>query len=323
VSEAALPPDQRLPPPVVDLAIDGIFRLPPSRDTRREAVPITTIIAALLLHVLVLALLLSSWRSPQAPVKSLQVQLLREAPKPPSPPPKKAEQPKPPPEKPKPKVEEKPKPPPPPKPPTMKPRESGADQKTEAAKSEKPKEELPKAMPIQPQAAALPPPPEPMPLPPEPKPTPPRTRAKETALGKGKAVPLEALPSALQPERQTRPPVRNLVLRLPGPGGGTGDRDYVGDAYLNHLRSLLERNRVYPPAEAFSGTERPTAVFAVQIEPGGQIVTITLLGTTGVPKVDEGAREMITNSEPFPHLPPDYPQMRTVITVFLPMFPAR
>jgi len=142
-------------------------------------------------------------------------------------------------------------------------------------------------------------------------------------LGRGKAVPLEALPLALQPQRQTRQPARNLVLRLPGPGGGTGDRDYVGDAYLNHLRDLLERNRVYPPADAFSGTARATAVFAVQIEPGGQIVTITLLITTGVPKLDEGAREMITNSEPFPRLPPDYPQMRTVITVFLPMFPAR
>ncbi len=326
MSEAALPPDDRLPPPVVDLAIDGVFRLPPSRDTRREAVPITTIIAALALHALALALLLSSWRAPQTTMKPLQVQLLREAPKPPPPPPpKKAEppKPKPPPQKPKPKVEEKPKPPPPPPPPMMKPRESGADQKTEAAKSEKPKEELPKPMPIQPQAAELPPPPEPLPEPPEPKPTPPRARTKEAALGNGKMVPLEALPPALQPQRQTRQAVRNLVLRLPGPGGGTGDRDYVGDAYLNRLRDRLERNRVYPPAEAFSGTDRPTAVFAVQIEPGGQIVTITLLGTTGVPKLDEGAREMITNSEPFPRLPADYPQMRTVITVFLPMFPAR
>ncbi len=102
MSEAALPPDKRLPSPVVDLAIDGVFRLPPSRDTRREAVPISTILAALLLHALALTLLLTSWRGPQAPMKPLQVQLLREAPKPP--PPKKAEPAKPPPpEKPKPK----------------------------------------------------------------------------------------------------------------------------------------------------------------------------------------------------------------------------
>ena len=321
---AALPPGLRLPPPVVDLSIDGVLRR--SRERRRQPVSLTTIIAALLLHALVLALLLSSWRAPQGPLKPLQVQLLREAPKPPPPPPRKAERPKPkpPPEKPKPKpkpkVEAKPKPPPPP---AMKPRESGADQKTEAAKSEKPKEELPKSLPIEPQVAATPPPPEPMPLPPDPKPTPPRVRAKEAALGKGKVAPLEMLPPALLPQRETRQPIRNLVLRLPGPGGGRGERDLAGDAYLNHLKDLLERNRVYPPAEAFSGMRRALAVFAVQIEPGGQLVTITLLATTGVPKIDEGARAMITNSEPFPHLPPDYPQMRTVVTIFLPMFPAR
>ncbi len=205
----------------------------------------------------------------------------------------------------------------------MKPRESGADQKTEAAKSEKPKEALPKPMPIQPKAEELPPPPEPMPLPPEPKPTPPRARTKEAALGKGKAAPLEALPPALQPQRQTRQPVRNLVLRLPGPGGGTGDRDYAGDAYLNRLKELA---RTQPRLSAGRSVHRHREIdggVRRADRTGGQLVTITLLATTGVPKLDEGAREMITNSEPFPHLPSDYPQMRTVITVFLPMFPAR
>jgi TonB family protein len=329
--------DNQVPPPVVDLAIDGVWHLPPSKDTTRETVAITTIIAALLLHALVLALLLSEWRSVSRPaVPPLQVTLRREAPKPPPPPVKKPEPPKPKveppkpapkpePEKPKPKpVEEKPKPPPPPpKPPEMKPRESGPDQKTEAVKSEKPTEELPKAMPVQPKAEEIKPPPEPLPVVPEPKPTPPRAKTKESASGRGQVVPLDALPPALQVQRQTAPPIRNLVLRLPGPGGGTGERDFVGDAYLNRLKDLLEQNRIYPPADAFSGTEKPTAVFAVQIEPSGAIVTIKLLLSTGVPKLDEIARQMITNSEPFPHLPPDYPQIRTVITVFLPLFATR
>ncbi len=176
-------------------------------------------------------------------------------------------------------------------------------------------------MPIQPKAEEVKPPPEPMPEVPEPKPTPPR--AKQSAAGRGQLTPLEALPQALQAQRPTQPAIRNLVLRLPGPGGGSGDRDYVGDAYLNRLKDLLERNRLYPPADAFGGTEKPVAVFAVQIEPSGRIVTITLLATTGVPKIDETAREMIVDSAPFPHLPSDYPQIRTVITVFLPMFAAR
>lgn len=335
MTETALPRDDRLPSPVVDLAIDGVFNLPPSRDTRRDTIAITTFIAALLLHLLVVALLLSEWRSRSRPEpRPIQVQLRQELPKPPPAvkkpkppkPPPKIEQPKPKPQepekpKPKPKPEEKKPPPPPPKPAEMKPRESGADQKTEAAKSEKPREELPKAMPIQPKAEVIKPPPEPMPEVPEPKPTPPR--AKQSAIGRGQIVPLEALPPALQAQRPTQPAIRNLVLRLPGPGGGTGDRDYVGDAYLNRLRDLLERNRLYPPAEAFSGASKPVAVFAVQIEPSGKIVTITLLATTGVPKIDETAREMIDNCSPFPHLPPDYPQIRTVVTVFLPMFAAR
>jgi colicin import membrane protein len=321
----------RVPPPAVDLSIDGVFHLPPSKDTKRETLAIATIVAALLLHVLVVVLLLAEWRTASRPsVRPMQVTLLREAPKPPpvttpeppKPKPKPAPpkpQPKPEPEKPKPEAV-KPKPPEPPKPPELKPRESGPDQKTEAAKSERPKPDLPKALPVQPEAKPIEPPPEPLPLPPEPKPTPPRAKPKDTAAGRGAMVPLEALPQALQPRRQTTPPIRNLVLRLPGRGGGAGERDFIGDAYLNRLKDLLERHRIYPPADAFVGTERPQAVFGVVIEPSGAIVTITLLATTGVPKLDETAREMITDSEPFPHLPPDYPQIRTVITVYLPVF---
>ncbi len=124
MTDTALPPgDERLPPPVVDLTIDGIWHLPPSADARRETIAITTFIAALLLHLLVIGLLLSEWRTVSHPgMRPLQVMLRQELPKPPAPPavkkpepPKpKAEQPKPKPpepEKPKPKVEEKPKPP--------------------------------------------------------------------------------------------------------------------------------------------------------------------------------------------------------------------
>ena len=65
---------------------------------------------------------------------------------------------------------------------------------------------------------------------------------------------------------------------------------------------------------------RSTA-YSVLIEPSGQIVNITPLMATGVPLIDEAAREMITNSEPFPHVPPDYPQIRTLITIMIPMYP--
>jgi TonB family protein len=247
-----------------------------------------------------------------------------EPPKPEPPKPPEPEKPKPPPEpaKPKPKPAEQ-KPPPPPQQPEMKPRESGPDEKTEAAKSDRPKSELPKALPVAPEA---PPPadkPPEEPEPPAPKPTPPKAKAKESARGHGVMVPLAMLPPALQPQRPAAPPIRNLVLRLPGPGGGTGDRDRTGDAYLNRLKERLERNRIYPPAQDFAGASSRGAILSVVIEPSGAIVTVTLLSSTGSSKLDETAREMITNSEPFPHLPPDYPQIRTVLTVFLPVYPAR
>ena len=336
MTDTTLPPDERLPSPVVDLSIDGVFHLPPSKDARRETIAVTTFIAALLLHLLVLAVLLYEWRAVSRPsARPLQVTLIREAPKPqppvekkpeppkPEPPKPKAEQPKPPP--PPPKAEEKPKPPPePPKPVEMKPRESGADQKTEAAKSDQPpKAALPKEMPVQPKAEEVKPPPEPVIAVPEPKPTPPRAKIKENAAGRGMMLPLPTpLPSPEQ-RRQTAPPIRNLVIRLPGPGGGSAEHDSVGDAYLNRLRDLLERNRVYPPAAAFAGVDRRVTAYSVLIEPSGRIVNVTPLVATEVPVIDEAARQTIESIEPFPHLPPDYPQIRTLITIYLPMFPRR
>ncbi|HEY5210969.1 MAG TPA: TonB family protein, partial [Stellaceae bacterium] len=242
-------------------------------------------------------------------------------PEPPKPKPKpEPPKPQPAPPKPPPAAEKPPPPPPPPPPAPMKPRESGPDEKTEAAKSDQPKTELPKELPVQPKAEVIPPPPEPLPPPPEPKPAPPRTPRK-SALGRGVIVPVEPLPEALRPQRPSAPAIRNLVLRLPSPGSGSGTRDLAGDAYLNRLKNLLERNRLYPPAEAFADATSRQAVYGVVIAPAGTIVNIKLLSTTGSDKLDEAAREMITNSSPFPPVPPDYPQIRTYLTVVIPIYP--
>jgi outer membrane biosynthesis protein TonB len=300
-----------VPPPVVDPDIDGVFRLPPSRDTKRQRVALSTILAALLLHLVLLALLVAEWRTAAQPTpRPLQVQLVPEPPKPkprPEPPKPKAAPPKP-----KPVAETT-------KPADTKPRESGPDEKTEAAKHDKPNPTPPPPAPVQPKAEE--PPPTPLPQPPEPKPMPPRVKAKEAATGKAVPTPLAELPPALRPQRPVAPPIRNLMLRLPSPGSGNAERDFAGDAYLNGLMKLLERNRVYPPVDAFSGTAVRATAYSVLIEPSGQIVNITPLMSTGAPQIDEAAREMITNSEPFPRVPSDYPQIRTLITILIPMFP--
>jgi protein TonB len=302
-----------VPPPVVDPEIDGVFRLPPSRDAKRQAVPLGTILAALLLHLLLLAVLLAEWRTVALPpVRPLEVRLVQEAPKPPPSPPPKSAKPKAAPPKP---VAEATKPAEP------KPRESGPDEKTEAAKHDKPNPAPPPPLPVQPKAEAIPPPPTPLPQPPEPKPTPPRVKATEAAIGKGVPVPLEELPPALRPQRPAAPAIRNLTLRLPSRGSGNAERDFAGDAYLNQLLRLLERNRVYPPTDDFAGALSRFAVYGVVIEPSGAVVNITLIQPTGVSVLDEAAREMISNSSPFPRLPPDYPQIRTYLTVVIPIYP--
>jgi colicin import membrane protein len=294
---------------------------PPAR-RRGLDIGIGTVLAALLLHALLVAALVIDWQAAPTPeARPIAVRLVEEPPPPPPPPtpPPKPEPPKPEPPKPPPPP---PPPPEPPKPPPeIKPRESGADEKTEAEKKDKPEANLPASLP---KPIEIPPPEiKPEPTPPEPtpapKPTPPRSTARATASGKGEVKPVERLPAL--PKPTVSPPMRSLTVRLPSPGGGTGERDLAGDAYLNRLLRVLESHRVYPPAAEFAGASARTVMFEVVIEPTGQLSTITNIGSTGSPRLDEAARMMITNSAPFPPLPSDYPQIRTPITIIVPIYP--
>jgi TonB family protein len=328
MTEATVPPaDEVVPAPAIDPSLHGAFHALESEDARRRQVTVGTIIAALAIHLVLVALLLVNWYPSTAPpIRPIKVTLLRQLPKPlPRPKPKpqpKLEQPKPHPQpvKPPPKPAEA-KPKPPPRPVTMSPRESGPDLRTEAMKNGQPKTALPRALPVAPKAEPVPPPKELLPQPPAPKPIPPKAVAKEAGRGKVVAVPFDRLPPALAPQRAARPPIRNLVLRLPSQGGGTGTRDLAGDPYLNRLMAILERNRVYPPAEDFVGALARQAIFTMLVNPSGNVTNVALLASTGVERLDEAAREMITDSIPFPRLPPDYPPIPVPITIFIPIFP--
>jgi len=152
-----------------------------------------------------------------------------------------------------------------------------------------------------------------------------QTEAKKTA------TPRAALPTPHAPEAATRPGtgtavpkadegIRNLAIRLPDKGGDAA-RNSSGDAYLNRVMGLIERNRVYPDPSLFVAAGTRTPVYSVGVEPSGRVTTITLLASSGVPRVDEAARQMIADSAPFPPLPPDYPPVRAVITIFIPVYP--
>jgi len=214
---------------------------------------------ALLLHLLpvILWLLAQIALHPPAQPPAIQVTLVREPPKTPPPPPAQ------------------------PAPPQMAPRESGADDKTQAKKTPKDQPALPRSGAPQDNAA--------------------------------NAVPAE-------PQLDRQPSIKDYVIHLPQPGGNA-DRDLAGDPYLNRMMQMIERNRVYPAASEFEGPGSRMVVYSVVLEPTGAINLITMLASSGLPRLDEAARQMITSSAPFPPLPPDFPQIRTRIVVEIPIYP--
>lgn len=163
------------------------------------------------------------------------------------------------------------------------PRESGADEKTEAKKTDAP----PKA--------ALP-------------------RAASMAEKAAKPAP------SSEPPPVAIPAPKVLSLRLPDRGGNAA-RDMSGDPYLNRLLTAIEHNRVYPPATEFGEVAQKLVVYSVVVEPTGQISTMTLIVPSGHSRIDEAARQMIAATAPFPRLPADYPQIRTSITIGIPIYP--
>ncbi len=165
-------------------------------------------------------------------------------------------------------------------PPKIAPRESGADEKTQAKKTVKAEPALPQS---------------------------------------GSPRESQARPVPAEP-RADAPAEKFLAIRLPQKGGNA-DRDLAGDAYLNNMKQMIERNRIYPPAADFIGSTNRLSIFSVVLEPSGAMNAITLLNSSGTPRLDEAARLMITSSAPFPPLPADYPQIRTRIVIEIPIYP--
>jgi TonB family protein len=278
-------------------------RPPPSRRERRIAY--WAMAAALVLHAVIIAVCIIDWAAlldlalaqTQEP-DAIPVTLVYVPPPPPPPPPK---------PQPQPQVQ-----PPQPQPqPAVAPRMSGTDEKTEAKVEDTPQPALP-----QPKS----PPPDPAPQ--SKKQAPARAGDKEPAAvtAAPKSAEREA---ALNPEPRKEAPPGELFhsIRLPSQHGGTGERDTAGDAYLNRMRDLVERHRIYPPASAFLGGAERLTVYSILIDPAGSLVQITLLASSGSTVADEAAGNMIRSSAPFPPLPANYPHIRTLITVEMPIYP--
>ena len=274
----------------------------PMLSPRERRVPYWAIAAALLLHVAIAIICIVDWAAllnlalARAEVpEAIPVTMVFEKPPPPPPPP--------------PKPQAQPQPTPQSEPPIM-PRMSGADEKTEAKLEDTPQPALP-----QPKS----PPPEPAPQ--QKKPAPTRAGNKEPA-SIAPANPTEREATLVPETRKEAPPGELFhVIRLPSQHGGTGEHDTAGDAYLNRMRDLVEKHRIYPPASAFLGGAERLAVYSILVDPGGELVQITLLEPSGSSVADEAAGNMIRSSAPFPPIPPSYPHIRTSIIVEMPIYP--
>lgn len=274
------------------LPADLSFRPIDGTGRRRQRLPWLAMLAAALLHILVLLWLIIDWSHlPMPPPQPEPIPVTV--------------------------VFAPPKPAPPPKPPApLSYRESGPDQRTTAPP---PAEAIAPEPASPPPAQPIPEPPTPapeaMPLPPAEKPAPPRESAKpkphkETARLEPpkKEAPTPRAPRLAPPQRLDLAP---------------GERAERGDPYLNRLYALLEQHRVYPRVMGQFGLPvEGTAIYEVLLARSGAILAMKLARSSGAPGIDRAAEGMIRSSTPFPPLPPDYPD-EILITISIPLFPPR
>lgn len=267
--------------------------------SERERLAYWALAAALLLHAVIAVVCLVDWAallnlalSQAEPPDAIPVTLVYEPPPPPPP----VVQPQP-----QPQVQQQS---------PITPRMSGEDEKTEAKQEDTPQPALP-------QPKSPPPPPAQQ----QKKPTPTRPGNKEPANVTAESSAAREAAAAPEARKDVQPGPLFHSIRLPGRHGGTGERDTAGDAYLNRMKDMVERHRIYPPASAFLDGQERLVVMGVLIDPSGELVHVTLDASSGSSLADEAAANMIRSSAPFPPIPANYPHIRTLITVEMPIYP--
>ena len=106
-----------------------------------------------------------------------------------------------------------------------------------------------------------------------------------------------------------------------GSGGGSGSGHGTGSGsalqgYLHQVRSLLERNKIYPP-QARSRNEQGTVVVRFTISSDGSIGGVSLSSPSGQSTLDQAALETVNRVRRFPPFPGDL--QRSSLTVQVPL----
>ena len=104
-----------------------------------------------------------------------------------------------------------------------------------------------------------------------------------------------------------------------GSGSGTGSGPGAGTAlqgYLAKVRSLLEKNKIYP-SQARSRNEQGTVLVRFTISANGSIAGISLSRSSGSSTLDQAAQETVNKVGRFPPIPPEV--QKTSLTVQVPL----
>lgn len=104
-----------------------------------------------------------------------------------------------------------------------------------------------------------------------------------------------------------------------GSGTGTGSGSGSGSGtslqgYLHQVRSLLERNKIYPPM-ARSRNEQDTVVVRFTISSDGSIGGVSLSRSSGHSLLDQAAQETVSRIRRFPPIPADVQKSSLCIEV--------
>ncbi|HXZ02277.1 MAG TPA: TonB C-terminal domain-containing protein [Stellaceae bacterium] len=265
-------------------------------DEKRQRPPWLAMVAAALMHALVLLAVIMSWLYPTVPPSEPDVIPVKVvfAPPPAPPPPVPAE--------PAPKAA-----------PSLAYRESGPDQRTTAP----PPAEMPApepATPPPPTSAATPAEKEPPPPPEKPAP---EKQPQESA----KPSPHKDL-ARLEPPKKEAETMRAPRLAPPRRlDVEPGERFESGDPYLNQLHALIERHRIYPRVVGTFGLlAEGMAAYDVLLDRSGRIIGMRLSHSSGIAGIDQAVEGMIRSSLPFPPLPADYPDEVNIV-VAIRLFP--
>jgi len=116
-------------------------------------------------------------------------------------------------------------------------------------------------------------------------------------------------PPEAKPNPQTQPSVARTAAAPSRPPARSENDSVVlgkggGDPYLNTLRDEILRNRVYPPAARSAGLSG-TAQYAMLLDRQGRLIRVRLLRSSGADILDKAGIEMIERSAPFHPLPPE------------------